>query len=90
MKKKIFDFALLALGGLSIVFAIVCFIFGGTAETFTGVGSFSAVEAMFIDLVVNTFYFIKCASFGFGAVLFILGGILIIKALKKILPVTED
>ena len=60
-----------------------------SGEYFTGTGTFSRTEAMLDDIVDNTRYIVESVSTGFGFILLISGGVLIIKSLDMLLTKAE-
>ena len=84
MKKNLFNFLLIGIGILSIIFAIICFVKSGGGEVFSATGSFGRTEVMLWDIVDNTRLTLQCIALGFGFVLTILGSTLTLVGIKRI------
>ena len=83
MKKNLFNYLLIGLGILSIIFAVVCFSMIAE-EPYFGTGSFSRMEGMLEEVALNTMITTKCISLGFGFTLIVFGLTLILFGVKRI------
>lgn len=97
--KKIFNYTLIGIGVLSIIFAILCFVlnrefgscyyvgrqvYGGDA--YTGIQNAAAATANNIDALNESVETLaNCIKIGFGFVLLILGLLIILLGTKKLM-----
>ena len=88
--KKVFGILLIVIGGLSFIFAVSCFAFGGTGEIFSATGYFSRTETMLWDIVDNTRLTLECISMGFGFTLTIEALLLVCFGIKNIVDYRQE
>ena len=97
--KKIFNYTLIGIGVLSIIFAILCFVLNGEfgscyyvgqqvygGDAYTGIQNAAAATASNIDALNESVETLaNCIKIGFGFVLLILGLLIILLGTKKLM-----
>lgn len=97
--KKIFNYTLIGIGVLSIIFAILCFVLNGEydygsfvgwetygGDAYTGIQNAAATTAnQVLRLNENIETLANCIKIGFGFILLIVGVLLIFYGIQKLL-----